>query len=314
MRRVQSGHSVPQSPTTSRRGLSWPDRTPGVVATQPLARARRFCSFFFRAARMRAVFRRLGARFLAGITVSSQCEPFVARWRGAPADILGRIQERDHGFGRRWSGHRLTRTLSGENAPRSDLDRRSPWFSAGDQTMGRSTCSLWRDGRWVHGRGALSWTVMRRTVLPAEGHPAIVTGCAGVSCSVTLVAGVSDCSRAARAAPLPPARSLHCTSTVTQRGCSRQVPSSNRLRRASSKLDVVHGTRLRQKRTRCEVWRVRARTGCHACVKDALPGCSVPPIRALTRPRPPRRTPRRPFHRGRPRSAGVGRPPRVRKT
>jgi hypothetical protein len=39
---------------------------------QPLARERRFCSFFFRAACLRAVFRRLGARLWAGITVSSQ--------------------------------------------------------------------------------------------------------------------------------------------------------------------------------------------------------------------------------------------------
>jgi hypothetical protein len=39
---------------------------------------------------------------------------------------------------------------------------------------------------------------VRETVRPAEGHPAIVRGCAGVSCPVTLVAGVSDCSRAAQ--------------------------------------------------------------------------------------------------------------------
>ena len=36
------------------------------------------------------------------------------------------------------------------------------------------------------------------TVRPAEGHPAIVTGCAGISCPVTLEPGVRDCSRAAR--------------------------------------------------------------------------------------------------------------------
>ena len=41
---------------------------------QPLARARRFCSFFFRAARLRAVFRRLGARLCAGITASSRLD------------------------------------------------------------------------------------------------------------------------------------------------------------------------------------------------------------------------------------------------
>ena len=41
---------------------------------QLLARARRFCSFFLRAARLRAVFRRLGARVWAGITVSSQLD------------------------------------------------------------------------------------------------------------------------------------------------------------------------------------------------------------------------------------------------
>jgi hypothetical protein len=173
---------------------------------------------------------------------------------------------------------------------------------------------LWRDGRWVHGRGAFSCTVMRETVRPAEGHPAIVTGCAGVSCPVTLVAGVSDCRRAARAAPPPPARSLHCTSTVTQRHCSRQVPSSNRARGLPRSWTLPTERGSGQKRTRCEAWRIRARTGCRACVKDALPGCSVPPTRALTRPRPPKRTPRRPFHRGRPRSAGVGRPLRVRKT
>jgi hypothetical protein len=58
--------------TSPQRGLSWPDRTPGLVAAQPLARARRFCSFFFSAARMRAVFRRLGARFCVGIATSCQ--------------------------------------------------------------------------------------------------------------------------------------------------------------------------------------------------------------------------------------------------
>ena len=36
-----------------------------------------------------------------------------------------------------------------------------------------------------------------RTVRPAEGRPAIVTGCAGVSCPATLLAGVSDWGRAA---------------------------------------------------------------------------------------------------------------------
>jgi hypothetical protein len=43
-------------------------------------------------------------------------------------------------------------------------------------------------------------------VRPAEGRPAIVTGCAGVSCPVTLVAGVSDCGRPTGAPPPPVVR------------------------------------------------------------------------------------------------------------
>lgn len=46
------------------------------------------------------------------------------------------------------------------------------------------------------------------TVRPAEGHPAIVTGCAGISCPVTLEPGVRDCSRAARAGPPLPGASV----------------------------------------------------------------------------------------------------------
>ena len=80
--RIRSRRSV--TPRNSRKGPSWPDRRSGLAAAQALARARRFCSFFFRAARMRAVlFRRLGARFFAGIVASY---PFLGgfRWSGRP--------------------------------------------------------------------------------------------------------------------------------------------------------------------------------------------------------------------------------------
>ena len=56
--------------TLPSQARSWPGRRSGRLAAQPLARARRFCSFFFRAARLRAVLRRLGARFSFGITAS----------------------------------------------------------------------------------------------------------------------------------------------------------------------------------------------------------------------------------------------------
>ena len=57
----------------ARGGPSWSDRRSGLATPQALARARRFCCFFFRAARMRAVFfRRLGARCFAGIAASYQ--------------------------------------------------------------------------------------------------------------------------------------------------------------------------------------------------------------------------------------------------
>jgi hypothetical protein len=64
---VQSSRSVTWAPMPSSlvaRSLSLTGR-----ATQLLARARRFCSFFLRAARLRAVFRRLG-RFSTGIVAS----------------------------------------------------------------------------------------------------------------------------------------------------------------------------------------------------------------------------------------------------
>jgi hypothetical protein len=45
-----------------------------------------------------------------------------------------------------------------------------------------------------------------RTVRPAEGRPAIVTGCAGIS----------DCGRAVSRSIFANAIELHCTSTVTR--------------------------------------------------------------------------------------------------
>jgi hypothetical protein len=73
----------------SRKGPSWPDRRSGLAAAQALARARRFCSFFFRAARMRAVlFRRLGARFLAGMVASY---PFLGGFRWSRRPPLGQL-------------------------------------------------------------------------------------------------------------------------------------------------------------------------------------------------------------------------------
>ena len=83
-----------------REGPWWPDRRSNLVAAQALARARRFCSFFFRAARMRAVFlRRLGARCLAGIEASY---PFRASfWAARPRSP----RLRPAGLGR--SGHTL---------------------------------------------------------------------------------------------------------------------------------------------------------------------------------------------------------------
>jgi hypothetical protein len=59
------GHAVADG--KSQHGLSSPSGRPRLMAAQRLARARRFCSFFLRAARLRAVFRRL----LAGIVTSS---------------------------------------------------------------------------------------------------------------------------------------------------------------------------------------------------------------------------------------------------
>ena len=60
---------------------------------------------------------------------------------------------------------------------------------------------------------------------PAEGRPAIVTGSAGVSCPVTLAAGVADFWSRRQSSSASGAR-LHCTSRLTQPAQASQAQSS----------------------------------------------------------------------------------------
>ena len=85
---------------------------------------------------------------------------------------------------------RLTRAFSGGSAVR--VRSRPP-------TLIRGVTRLWRARHPVEERGAHAEAAggppvgpRYETVRPAEGRPAIVTGSAGVSCPVTLAAGVSD--------------------------------------------------------------------------------------------------------------------------
>jgi hypothetical protein len=59
-----------------------------------------------------------------------------------------------------------------------------------------------------------------RTERPAEGHPAIVTGCAGVSCPATLTALSSRIVVAPPERSAPAGRPYQYSSTVTQRDSS----------------------------------------------------------------------------------------------
>ena len=93
-----------------------------------------------------------------------------------------------------------------------------------DQALARSTPSR-GEGLAGSRRGPLVGP-RYGTVRPAEGRPAIVTGSAGVSCPVTLAAGVADFWSRRRSSSASPARRLHYTSTLTQLTQARQAPSS----------------------------------------------------------------------------------------
>jgi hypothetical protein len=132
-----------------------------------------------------------------------------------------------------------------------------------------------------------------RTVRPAEGRPAIVTGCAGVSCPVTLVGwrvGLGPRDRA----PPPRRRDRYSTSTVTQLGAcvkcrasarlvaSKREPqiggngrllveSSGQVRTGVSAVDVAHGHEARARSALAVSLARFGRGWCPVLCGDSLP-------------------------------------------
>jgi hypothetical protein len=91
-------------------------------------------------------------------------------------------------------------------------------YSRRDRTVARSTPGRGEGGACSGRKSGPLDGPTYGTVRPAAGRPAIVTGCAGVSCPVTLVAGVSIAVAPPEQLRLRRRDRYHYTSTVTQFG------------------------------------------------------------------------------------------------